>query len=147
MDFVYDDGGRSNYFKAKHVGDCVCRAIAIATGKDYKEVYDDLNRLAKAERTGKRKRGKSTARNGVYTRTAKKLLEEEYGWEWHPTMGIGTGCKVHVREDELPYGRLILNLSRHFTAVIDGELHDTYDCSRGGTRCVYGYWTREVRNG
>jgi len=24
--------------------------------------------------------------------------------------------------------------------VIDGVLHDTHDCSRDGTRCVYGYW-------
>jgi hypothetical protein len=24
--------------------------------------------------------------------------------------------------------------------VIDGVLHDTHDCTRGGTRCVYGYW-------
>ena len=154
MEFVYDDGGRSRYFEAEHVGDCVCRAIAIATGRDYREVYDDLNRLAKQEhakkgkaKNGRARRARSSARDGVYTATAKKLLEQEYGWEWHPTMGIGTGCRVHVREDELPYGRLILNLSRHFAAVIDGELHDTYDCSRGGTRCVYGYWTKEVRNG
>jgi len=25
-------------------------------------------------------------------------------------------------------------------AVIDGVLHDAYDCSREGTRCVYGYY-------
>lgn len=151
MEWVYDDGGRCEYFKAEKVGDCVCRAIATATGKSYKEVYDDLNRLAKQEhakkgKDGRRRRAKSSARDGVYTRTAKKLLEQEYGWEWHPTMGIGTGCKVHVREEELPYGRLVLNLSRHFTAVIDGVLHDTYDCSRDGTRCVYGYWTEPVTN-
>ena len=45
-------------------------------------------------------------------------------------MGIGTGCTVHVREDELPEGRLILNLSKRVTAVIDGVIHDTYDPSR-----------------
>ena len=58
-------------------------------------------------------------------------------------MQIGSGCTVHVREDELPDGRLILNLSRHFAAFIDGVLHDTHDSSRGGTRCVYGYWHKE----
>jgi hypothetical protein len=31
-------------------------------------------------------------------------------------------------------------VSRHAVAVIDGVIHDTYDCSRGGKRCVYGYW-------
>jgi hypothetical protein len=32
-------------------------------------------------------------------------------------------------------------LSRHYAAVIDGVLHDVVDCSRGGTRCVYGYYS------
>jgi hypothetical protein len=27
------------------------------------------------------------------------------------------------------------------TAVIDGVIYDTPDCSRGGTRCVYGYFS------
>ena len=36
MKFIYDDGGRSKYFKAKGVSDCVTRAICNATGKDYK---------------------------------------------------------------------------------------------------------------
>ena len=31
--------------------------------------------------------------------------------------------------------------SKHCTAWIDGECHDTYDPTRDGTRCVYGYWT------
>jgi hypothetical protein len=30
--------------------------------------------------------------------------------------------------------------------VIDGVIHDTHDCSRGGTRCVYGYWRKEDRS-
>lgn len=139
MEWVYDDGGRSKYFKAEKVGDCVCRAIAIATGKDYKQVYDDINRLAKAERAGKRKRGTSSARDGVYKGTIRKLMEE-YGWEWVPTMQVGQGCKVHLRADELPSGPLVVSVSKHTTAVVDGVLHDTYDCSRDGTRCVYGYF-------
>lgn len=140
MQWVYDDGGREAAgFKGK-TGDCVTRAIAIASGVPYKEVYDRLNELAKHERTGKRKRGKSNSRTGVYTATAKKLLEEELGFTWQPTMFIGSGCKVHVKADELPSGTIVLNLSRHFACVIDGVLHDTYDCSRNETRCVYGYW-------
>ena len=41
-DFKFNDGGRSKYFKGKGAGDCVPRAIAIATGKDYKEVYNAM---------------------------------------------------------------------------------------------------------
>lgn len=141
MQWVYDDGGRSEYFKGKDAGDCVCRAVAIATGLDYKRVYDDINELAKSERTGKRKRGKSSARNGVYKDTIRKLMVK-YGWKWVPTMKVGQGCKVHLREDELPSGRLVVSVSRHLTAVIDGVCHDTYDPSRDGTRCVYGYFVK-----
>lgn len=141
MQWVYDDGGRSEYYKGKDAGDCVCRAVAIATGLDYKKVYDDINELAKSERTGKRKRGKSSARNGVYKDTIRKLMTM-YGWKWVPTMKVGQGCKVHLREDELPSGRLVVSVSRHLTAVIDGICHDTYDPSREGTRCVYGYFVK-----
>jgi hypothetical protein len=55
-------------------------------------------------------------------------------------MGIGTGCTVHLRDGELPSGRLVVSVSRHEVAVIDGVMHDTHDPSRDGTRCVYGYW-------
>ena len=141
MEWIYDDGGRSHYFKAERVGDCACRAIAIATGTDYKEVYDLINKYAKKERTGKRKKGVSNARNGVYKDTAKKVMAE-LGWKWHPVMTIGAGCTMHMREDELPTGRIVVSLSKHYAAVIDGVLHDTYDCTREGTRCVYGYWSK-----
>ena len=50
MNHVYATGGREKYFKKLDVGDCVTRAIAIATGKDYKEIYDRINTLAKKER-------------------------------------------------------------------------------------------------
>ena len=30
--------------------------------------------------------------------------------------------------------------------MIDGVIHDTYDPTRGGTRCVYGYWKNELDN-
>lgn len=137
MKVVISDGGRSKYFKAENVGDCVTRAIAHATGIDYKEVYDNLNKLAKKERLGKHKI--SNSRSGVRRTTARKYLES-LGWVWKPTMRIGQGCAVHLREDELPKGNLIVSVSKHFTCVKDGVLYDTYDCTRGGTRCVYGYF-------
>jgi hypothetical protein len=39
-------------------------------------------------------------------------------------------------------GTLIVSCSKHITVVKDKVLHDTYDCSRNGTRCVYGYWMK-----
>jgi hypothetical protein len=50
---------------------------------------------------------------------------------------------VHLRDGELPSGRLIVQVSRHVVAVIDGVMHDTHDPSRNGQRAVYGYYTQE----
>lgn len=67
-------------------------------------------------------------------------------------MGIGTGCKVHLWGGELPVGRLVVSVSRHYTCVIDGVIHDTFDPQREtychtvergdfvARRCVYGFW-------
>jgi hypothetical protein len=144
MAFQFDDGGRKAAGYKGKTGDCVVRSVAIATGVPYQEVYDKVNGLAQRERTGKRKRGKSNARTGVYKGTMRKLLES-LGWRWTPTMEIGSGCKVHLRADELPSGRLIVSVSGHLTTVIDGVIHDTHDPSRRGTRCVYGYWQKPPR--
>lgn len=141
MECIYDDGGRSAAGYKGKAGDCAVRAIAIATGRPYQEVYDAINAIGATERTGRSKRGKSNARTGVYKQAVHKFMAS-IGWTWTPTMQIGTGCYVHVRPHQLPRGRIVLNLSRHYAAVIDGVLHDTHDCSREGTRCVYGYWTR-----
>lgn len=142
MQFQYNDGGRADAGYKGTTGDCVCRAISIATERPYKEIYDLINQFSKSERTGKRKKGRSNARTGVYKGTIMKVMEH-LGWKWIPTMGIGTGCKVHLKEDELPKGRLVCSLSKHCTAVIDGVLNDTYDCSRDGARCVYGYFVKK----
>jgi hypothetical protein len=147
--FQFDDGGRlAAGYKGK-AGDCVVRAIAIATGRPYQQIYDLVNSAAVHERTGKRKRGTSNARTGVYKTSIKRVLKS-LGWVWTPTMQIGSGCTVHLRADELPAGRLVVSVSKHLTAVIDGVIHDTHDCSRRGTRCVYGYWqppdTRQSRS-
>lgn len=139
--FIYNDGGRKQAGYKGNTGDCVTRAIAIATGKPYQEVYNTINTIGDNERTGKKKRGKSNARTGVYKYTYKKYLES-LGWKWTPTMLIGQGCKTHLRADELPKGTIIVSLSKHLCAVIDGVVQDIFDPSRGGTRCVYGYFSK-----
>lgn len=148
MKWVYDDGGRAAAGFKGITGDCVCRAIAIATGKPYKEIYDLINEYGRAEHANLKRRGnaynghRSSARTGVYKDTIRKIMTR-LGWKWKATMNIGSGCKVHLRKEELPSGRIVCNLSRHSVAVIDGVVHDTYDSTRGGERCVYGYYYKE----
>lgn len=163
MKHVYDDGGRSAAGYKGHTGDCVTRAVAIASGRPYADVYAALAKWSGSER---KSRGAS-ARNGIHTtRKWFKDYMRSLGFVWTPTMGIGTGCKVHLNAAELPGGRLVVAVSKHYTAVIDGVIHDTHNPSERGTtiyytppypkgaqrlsngngwayspeRCVYGYW-------
>ena len=124
--FKYNDGG----WKGAKRGDCVIRAISIATERPYDLVFNELMDLAKEKQ------------NLPNDKKVYKPYLEELGWTWVPTMGIGTGCKVHLKESELPKGRVICRLSKHLVAVIDGVMNDIYDSSRDGTRCVYGYFAK-----
>jgi hypothetical protein len=136
--YVFDDGGRAAAGFKGSAGDCVTRAISIATGTPYSCVYAEL--FGRARRAHKHK-GSASPRNGVAKDVTKKYLAD-LGWTWVPTMRIGEGCTVHLKADELPAGRIIAQVSKHLVAVIDGVIHDTFDPSRGGTRCVYGYWRK-----
>lgn len=146
--FNYNDGGRKESGLKGKAGDCVCRAIAIATGMPYNKIWQELSKGNASQRKGKyeskTKVGKKTADKGIST---KRKWFDDYmksmGFKWIPTMLVGQGCKIHLKKEELPMGTIICNVSKHFVAVIDGVINDTYDCSRGGTRCVYGYYIKE----
>lgn len=131
---VLTDGGRSEAGFKGQAGDCVARAVAITTGKTYKEVYKDIASFLAEHGLPK------SARNGVPNHLTKKYMERA-GFTWTATMRVGQGTTVHLKADELPSGRIIANVTKHVVAVIDGVIHDNHDPSRGGTRAVYGYWT------
>src|SRR3990167_4982747 len=114
MEHIQDDGGRAAAGYKGTTGDCVVRAIAIATEKPYQSVYDDLFALNQHQK-GKL-RGASPRDGGTKTAPIRKYMES-LGWKFTPTMGFGTGCKVHLRTDELPTGRIIVRLSKHLAAV------------------------------
>lgn len=125
--FKFNDGGRSRYFKGI-TGDCVVRAFAIASRSDYKEIYNSVRKITT-----------KSPRNGA-TKRETAILAKQLGFKWKSCMSIGSGCKVHLKSDELPKGTIVCRLSGHVVAVINGTINDVYDPSRNGTRCVYGYW-------
>ena len=159
LGYVQDDGGRARSGYRGQVGDCVTRAVAIASQRPYEEVYASLSRGMGTQRKSKG----ATARNGVSVR--RKWFKEymnSMGFQWVPTMHVGQGCKTHMLKGELPRGRLVVSVSKHYTAVIDGVIHDTHDPTwttlypdeqgRAGNgygrmahRCVYGYWILQNR--
>jgi hypothetical protein len=174
MQFIQNDGGRKAAGFSGNTGDCVARAIAIAADLPYSIVYDRLAEGNAAQRKGKydiKKKacGVRTASHGIWVqRQWFKDYMRELGFVWTATMLVGQGCKVHLAEGELPMGRLVVSVSRHYTAVIDGVINDTHNPQRSksynfepdrgqdlkpnqgrnsngvwteiGGRCVYGYW-------
>lgn len=157
--FKFNDGGRKLAGYKGTTGDCVTRAIAIATKKPYQEVYDDLHRLSKlysqtkntrvAKTMRKAKSGslRSTSpRNGVYKEVYRPYLES-LGWKWITCNTIGQKEKVHLDSRELPNDRLICSVSRHVTTMINGVIEDTYNPQRKhlgypSERMVYGYFIK-----
>ena len=137
MKYIYNDGGRSKYFKGK-ANDCVCRAISIASNRDYKEVYDSL------------KKALGTPRNGVFTKNkAFKDWMAANGFVWTPCSGIGVKTSVHFIEGELPKGRLVCSVTKHYVAVVDNKVYDTWDSrynSFNEVRRIYGYWEYKGKN-
>ena len=103
MEFNFNDGGRAKAGYKGLTGDCVARAISIAAELPYKEVYDRLAEGNATQRVTKRmkksRRGVRTARNGINT---KRKWFQDYmqslGFKSVATMGIGTGCKVHLKQ-------------------------------------------------
>lgn len=169
MKFVLNDGGRAMCGFEGSTGDCVVRAVTIATEQNYEDVYHALGEGCREQRLTKLSKKKASARNGV--NVGRKWFKDYMtglGWKWTPTMLIGQGCKVHLHDGELPMGRLIVSVSKHYTAVIDGVVHDTHDPQREiayfepdrgqvlkanqgrnqngvftiSRRCVYGYWSK-----
>lgn len=127
---VWNDGGRAAAGFKGTTGDCVVRAIAIATQRPYKAVYDEFKTLLGIG---------NSPREGILPEMYKAYLLAA-GWHWQPTMYIGKGCQVHLHPSELPSGILIVRLSRHLTTMLNGVIHDTHNPARGGKRCVYGYF-------
>jgi len=139
MRYQYNDGGRASAGYQGNAGDCVVRAITIVTEQPYQVVYDELFLLNQARNKNPKR---CSPRNGSTSMKTIKLYLAGKGWTWVPTMFIGQGCKVHLRENELPTGRIIARVSKHLVAVIDGVINDTHNPERFGDRCVYGYFTK-----
>ena len=136
MKYTYNDGGRERGgWKGKKAGDCVPRAIAIATGEHYRNVRRDLDELC-SEMTG----GLDTStNNGTPVPVSHKHLTDA-GWLLVLTKGAYL--------NELPTtGTYIACLPRHSVAVIDGVVNDTWDSRKSNrTKCgspkMEGYYTR-----
>ena len=127
--FVYNDGGRSEAgFKTQT--DCGIRAVAIACDISYKDARGILKKAAKNG-----KQGNGQIANGIYKEDLNTALET-LGFKWSPAPKFEGRKAKHY---DLPKGKVIARMSKHFVAVIDNVIHDTWDSSE---KMVYGYWAK-----
>ena len=125
--YQYSDGGRIDAgFKGK--SDCGIRAVSIACDIGYKEARKLLKEYAK-----RGKQGNGQIARGIYKEDMDAALGS-LGWRWFPAPKF-EGRKA--RYGDLPQGRYIVRMARHYAAVIDGVLLDAWDSSE---KMVYGYW-------
>jgi hypothetical protein len=127
--YTYDDGGREAA-GLKTKTDCGIRAVAIACELSY---ADARARLKDASALGKM--GSRAIARGIYKEDMTAALKK-LGWVWRSAPKL-EGRKA--RFSDLPKGRLIARMAQHYAAVIDGQLHDTWDSSK---KMVYGYWEK-----
>ena len=102
--------------RGKEANDCVVRAIAIALGMDWYEVYDDLYRTGRWGGD----MPSSDAVWGLYlkSRGARPFLLPDSCPE---CVTIRAFCRMY------PRGRYIIGTGSHAVAVINGNYYDSWD--------------------
>lgn len=130
MDWHYTDGGRKEAGFLGKTGDCAARALAIAESMAYVEAY---KLVAQANKDAG---GKKSARDGIMKNVFHKLLVE-LGYQWHsaPKYEGRKARPCDFRHD----GVIIARQARHFVAVVNGTVMDTWDST---DKMVYGYWKK-----
>ena len=111
LKFEWHDGGRIAAGFSGYAGDCVARSIAIALGKPYREVYNDLFAT-----------GNRTPRDGIRPEVTSAYLRQQ-----------GFVRLVAFPWCLLPLGPLVVRCQSwrksHLTAVIDRCIYDTWNPS------------------
>lgn len=123
--FVFDNPNPSG----SYVGDCVIRAISIASGRSWYEIFVDLCLKAL----------------NMYDMPSSNRVWNEYlkseGYTRHVIPSDCPACYT-IKDfcGEHFNGRYILGTGSHVVAVINGNYYDTWDS--GDESPIY-YWTKE----
>ena len=104
----------------RHIDDCVVRCLSVLTNRSWQDVYDELSDLAMYD--------------GYMFDSVdfvEDYLDDRYKRECHFSKTIGEFAR------EYPYGKYAVTTNGHITAIIDGEIIDTFDPSRRIMRCAW----------
>ena len=104
---------RFRYYNANpygnHISDCVIRSLSVLTDRSWREVYDELSDLAGDVGL-------------MFDRVefVEDYLDDRYPRECHYSKTIREFA------EEYPYGRYAVTMDGHITAIINGEVVDTF---------------------
>lgn len=112
--------------QGKEVDDCVIRALSVATGEKWYDIFDDIASLARSE-------ANMPSANAVWDDwlADRGWIKHEIPRHLPKDYNVIDFCRNH------PYGRFVLGLKGHVVAVIDGRYYDTWD---SGERIIEVYW-------
>ena len=159
IEHIFNDGGRATAGFTGETYDCVTRAVAIITENPYREVYDNLYRLAL---------GYASDNDDKVARAMRRAMEVcGAHWKNHPDPNSGVNWEITDRYLlELDWffwaivpdkngmnwmklsdftgfeGRYVVRLIGHSTAVIDGKVYDTFNPEERHSVPVIGFWRR-----
>lgn len=146
LPWTYSDGGRNASGREGSAGDCVVRAIAIAAGLAYSDVFEAMRVELPQVRTW--------CMNGTWHYTRAMINNPDTGnpeMVWTPYLEELGWSRVALDRGtylDLPAeGRLIVRTVGHLQCVIDGVQQDQADWSTtptGRPSKVHGYWVHRA---
>ncbi len=104
----------------RDIADCVVRALSVLTNRSWYDVHDELSELANKEGY--------MLDNVIFV---EDYLDERYPRECHYAKTIGEFALEH------PRGKYAITTNGHISAIIDGEIIDTFDPSKRIMRCAW----------
>lgn len=121
--------------KGKKTGDCVIRALTVASGIDYHQVSDELYELSK-----------KTGHTMFSKQTYEKWLAAN-GFIKHKQPRKPNGTKYTVGEIKELVGEntsAVVSVANHLTTFDGGALIDTWDCR---SKTIGNYYTKKNQGG
>lgn len=106
--------------RGNNIEDCVVRCLSVLTNRSWRDVYDELSYLAG---------NKGLMFDDVDF--VEDYLDNRYRRQCHYSKTIGEFAK------EYPYGRYAVTMNGHITAIINGDVIDSFDPSNHVMRCAW----------
>ena len=102
------------------ISDCVIRSLSVLTDRSWRDVYDELTDLAGDVGL-------------MFDRVefVEDYLDDRYPRECHYSKTVGEFAEEH------PYGRYAITMPNHISAIINGNVIDSFDPSRRIMRCAW----------